>query len=124
MELKIDTASFLDTVERIKRAVDEMTDEAFEACAQQMESYAKLNAPWQNRTGNARRSLTGVTSLEPLGVKEAAITGGMEYSPSLELEHDGRYSILFPTVTGFAPNVFGYMERLTEELGAFIDEGR
>ena len=123
MELKIDVEKYLRIVEEIKKAADELTDEAFTICAGEMEQYAKRNAPWHDRTGNARRTLTGVTALEPLGVKEAAIIGQMPYSPELELCHEGRYSILFPTVTGFAPNLFGYIAGFTGELGAYIDDG-
>ena len=121
MEMKIAVSDYLDIVERLKRGVDKLTDEAFTVCAEQMQVYAKQNAPWHDRTGNARRSLTGVTALSPLAVKEAAITGGMAYSPDLELDYDGRYSILMPTAAAFAPNLFGYIEKLTSDLGAYLD---
>lgn len=65
--------------------------------AGQLESYAKLNAPWTDRTGHARQSLHG-------GVESAGnelvlyLSHGVEYGKWLELAHGGNYAIVRPTV--------------------------
>lgn len=78
---------------------------AGEASGRVMEEYAKANAPWQDRTGNARRTLTGFGkwSGEDEGMFRIGVAGQMPYSPKLELGFSGRYSILQPTVEAHIP---------------------
>lgn len=82
----------------LKSRADSAIDGAFSSAAQALEADAKLNAPWTDRTGNARRTLTGESRCVPMGMKRLSVIGKMQYSPKLELFYDGRYSILFPTV--------------------------
>ena len=71
----------------------------------EMESYAKANAPWQDITGEARRSIKG--EAKDLGDKvEISISGNKEYSPYLEYKNDGKYAILNPTVNQFSSKIF------------------
>lgn len=60
--------------------------------------YAKHNAPWRDRTGNARRSIhqeqgdNGMSTL--IGI-------GMPYGKYLELSHGGKYRIIHPAVFSY-----------------------
>ncbi len=90
----------------LKSRVDTAIDGTFASAARALETDAKLNAPWTDRTGNARRTMTGESLCVPLGVKKLSVIGKMEYSPRLELSYDGRYSVLFPTVLKNADDVF------------------
>ncbi len=82
----------------LKVRADNAIDGVFASSAQTLEGDAKLNAPWTDRTGNARRTLTGECICQPLSLKKVSIIGKMHYSPKLELFYGGKYSILFPTV--------------------------
>lgn len=82
----------------LKSRADSAIDGVFSTAAKDLESYAKLNAPWTDRTGNARRTLTGESRCLPFSLKKVSVIGKMHYSPKLELFHGGRYSILFPTI--------------------------
>jgi len=62
-----------------------------------LEAYAKANAPWHDRTSNARQTLFSVVDVE----KERVIlylSHGMEYGVFLELCNAGRYAIILPTL--------------------------
>lgn len=63
-----------------------------------IERAAKEDAPWTDRTGNARRGLQGF--VQDLSETTVAIylKHGMEYGIHLELEYQGRYAIIIPTL--------------------------
>ncbi len=58
---------------------------------------AKANAPWTDRTGNARRSLHSKSQVSAM---ELVITlhHGVEYGIFLEVCNAGRFAILIPTL--------------------------
>jgi hypothetical protein len=63
-----------------------------------LEAYAKRNAPWSDRTGNARQSLH--TLLEELGtdIVTLYLSHGVQYGIYLEVRWAGRYAILWRTI--------------------------
>lgn len=75
-----------------------------ETLAQEAELSAKLLAPWQDRTGNARRTLDGWSYRDESDADTfyIGLSGHMEYSPVLELGHDGRYAIIVPVISELA----------------------
>lgn len=84
-------------VSSIKKHAYSALDSVCEKGAESMEAYAKANAPWTDRTGNARRTLEGFTEAEG-HTRYIGVCGNMDYSPSLEMLHDKKYSILYPAV--------------------------
>lgn len=84
-------------VSGIKKQADYALDAVCEAGAERMESYAKTNAPWTDRTGNARRTLEGFSEVEGHN-RYIGVCGNMDYSPSLEMLHGKKYAILYPAV--------------------------
>lgn len=62
------------------------------------ESYAKQNAPWTDRTGNARQAL--YAEVEQLSKDAVALylAHGMAYGQYLEARWGGRYAIIWPTI--------------------------
>lgn len=65
--------------------------------AQKMEAYAKEKRPWKDRTGDARRRLSGSWKKVPDGY-EIQIAHGVPYGVWLEFAKERRYAILKPTV--------------------------
>ena len=63
-----------------------------------VEAYAKDNAPWTDRTGNARQGLQGL--VEDMAESSVAIVlkGGVDYQIYLETRWAGRYAIILPTL--------------------------
>lgn len=84
-------------VSGIKKQADSALNSVCETGAERMENYAKKNAPWTDRTGNARRTLEGFTDVDR-HTRYIGVCGNMEYSPSLEMLYGKKYAILYPAV--------------------------
>lgn len=65
--------------------------------AKVLEGYAKENRPWTDRTGDARKRLTGSTEPYETGIK-IVLSHGVNYGIWLELAHEKRFAILEPTI--------------------------
>lgn len=101
MSIRVTNKTNFKAVEnKVRAAIGLLADTA----AKKMEAEAKNNAPWTDRTSNARNSIRG-----DFGWKgnQAIITlsGNMEYSPYLELANEKKYEILVPTIRRNAPEV-------------------
>lgn len=70
--------------------------------AQDMEVFARANASWQDRTGDARRGLAGVPFADA-GQVGASIVHTVPYGIFLENKHNGAYAIITRTQETFAP---------------------
>lgn len=69
--------------------------------ANDMEQWARDNAPWNDRTGDARAGLEA--EAEHMGFRqEITIHHTVEYGIWLEVRWNGRYAIIGPTVEHFA----------------------
>lgn len=98
----IDIMRALNALIAIQTATVENIAAGGSSAAKEMEGYAKVNAPWHDRTGNARRTLEGFCADE-FDCVTIGICGNMVYSPRLELGFHGRYAILSPTLEFFSP---------------------
>ena len=68
-------------------------DQACRASALTGEAFARMNAPWTNRTGAARGSLRGQSTVS--GASGAiTLSHGVHYGIYLELSNGGRFRIL------------------------------
>lgn len=79
--------------------------------AAQLEGQARDNAPWVDRTGNARIGLQGKVALDGDDVI-IALAHSMEYGVWLELCNDGRYAILGPTMDANVADIKASYEEL------------
>lgn len=81
------------------------------------EEYMKSNAPWTDRTGNARNGLKA----EPFGNAQDQTFGivmfhQVPYGLWLEVKHSGEYAIITPTVQAFGPEVMKQIDGLIGAL--------
>lgn len=73
-----------------------------------MQNDARRNAPWTDRTGNARIGLFGATERD---MAQRLVTiylshgPGLDYPKWLELAHGGRYAILARTIEQHLPQI-------------------
>lgn len=83
---------------------DDVAREVFEDAVGSVEEYARTNAPWEDRTGDARAGLHA----------EAKSSGGdivltlehtVEYGLWLEVIQNGRFATIMPTIEAKAPQV-------------------
>lgn len=72
--------------------------------AARLEGQMKAEAPWTDRTGAARKGLRG-EALEAPDRLSIILAHGVDYGVFLELAHDGKYAILWPTAQRYAPEV-------------------
>jgi hypothetical protein len=67
------------------------------ASAPKVANYARTNAPWRDRTGNARQGLAAKYSASG-GVHRIDLAHGMPYGIYLEVKNAGQYAIIVPTI--------------------------
>jgi hypothetical protein len=94
------TPNFKKGGERVRRAIDTV----FQYMAPQIESSAKLEAPWTDQTGNARQGLRAVAGREG-NAHYIALFHQVPYGIYLETRFSGRYAIIFPTLESWTPRV-------------------
>jgi hypothetical protein len=86
-----------------------------EYIATKMQDESRRNAPWQDRTGNARSGLFGAVEQE---AAEAIVTIYLShghtvyYGQFLELAHGQKYAIIMPTIEANLPE----LKRMLDEL--------
>ena len=86
-----------------------------ETQAKSLEGYAKENRPWTDRTGDARKRLTGYVTDIPKGYR-INLAHGVNYGIWLELAMEKKYAILEPTIRLKGPDVVRGMENLLERI--------
>jgi hypothetical protein len=88
--------------EKIKKALLLIT----ETVALKMEAWAKDNAEWTDRTGDARKWLKGTAHWENASELVASISHTMEYGVWLELAHDRKFAILERAIDQYKDELF------------------
>lgn len=83
--------------------VDAAVDIVFDYFEAQASSYARENAPWVDRTGNARNGLAAKHVATPMVEHVLVIYHTMPYGIWLEVRWSGRYAIIGPTMVHIAP---------------------
>jgi hypothetical protein len=79
--------------------------------ASRLEGYAKTHAPWTDRTGHARQSLTG--KCIPTAAAVVIVLAGLaDYQIWLEIAHGGRWAIILPTIDAHLGEIVGALHRL------------
>ena len=86
-----------------------------ETQAKNLEGYAKEHRPWTDRTGDARKRLTGYVTEIPTGYR-INLAHGVDYGVWLELAMEKRFAILEPTVRLQGPEVLRGLNRLMDKL--------
>lgn len=95
-------------LEQIRQAV---LDAAAEIAAE-LERDAQATAPWTDRTGNARKGLTGAVDVAG-DLVAIYLSHTVSYGVFLELARGGKYAVIMPTIERALPRVF---ERIAARL--------
>lgn len=91
-------------LDRIEPLVHEAISATMAYHATRAVAYAKQNAPWTDRTGNARGGLFSTT--ESTGNSwRLTIAHSVPYGIWLEVRWNGRYQIIRPTIQNEGPEV-------------------
>lgn len=83
--------------------------------AARMEKLAKENRRWRDRSGEARKRLTGSCETIPEGIR-ITLSHGVDYGVSLEFRYEKKYAIIYPTLRKEAPEVMQGLKGLMERL--------
>ena len=92
-------------LQKLLPKVDAGVSLAFSASEAKASSYARANAPWTDRTGNARAGLSAKHVAEPMVKHTLVIYHTMPYGYWLEVRWSGRYAIIGPTMLNTAPQL-------------------
>lgn len=104
--ITVDQRSINEVVRNMENVVKQMRNAgqtALQISAMQVVVYAKQNAPWTDRTGNARRSIHSETSMDGMSI---AIGIGESYGRFLETGFGGRYRVIDPSVFSYGKAMF------------------
>lgn len=90
--------------------VDAALEETLEELAEEVQEYMHANAPWDDRTGEARSGLVAEHVDDGLFRHAIVIYHTVEYGIWLEIRWNGKYAIIMPTVEHFGPIVMGRLD--------------
>ena len=110
-----ETKDVLNKLESMKQKTRASLQIIADSAVRAMESYAKTNARWTDRTGNARQRLKGQTRWEESALI-AAITHNVDYGIWLELCHEKKYAILEEALNSQAQNLLDAYQRFLSQL--------
>lgn len=81
-----------------------------------MEEYAKNNAVWTDRTGNARQTLEGTTRWVGSKEIEIIVQHHMDYGFWLELAHERHYAILEEAIEENVEELYRALKRFLGQV--------
>lgn len=113
--LDLDVGDLVDGIVRYDVKVASAVNAAMRFHATSALAYARQNAPWTDRTGNARQGLfTRVDGSFSGGRGTASLTigHGVPYGIFLESRWSGRYAIVGPTIQREFPLIFMTIGRM------------
>lgn len=71
-----------------------------------IDARAKEDAPWTDRTANARQGLRcWVDDTDPDAIVVIYLKHSMDYGVYLELKNSGRYAVIMPTLEAHYPRI-------------------
>lgn len=97
--------SLTPALRRLLPQVDAGVDLAFDYMKDQAETFARTNAPWTDRTGNARNGLFATHDKIPMVEHRLVVYHTMPYGLWLEIRWSGRYAIIGPTMLEISPQL-------------------
>lgn len=97
MSIRFDTSAMLNKLASSQNRAEAAIRMYAEVSAQKLQTEAKNNAPWTDRTGRARAGLHSYVSAVSNGYK-IALAHGVNYGIWLELAHEKRFSIIPKTI--------------------------
>ena len=86
-----------------------------ETSGKKLEAKAKVSAPWKDRTGAARNSIQG--GFQWNGENGLIyISGNVDYFKYLELYHEKKWAILWPTITADQADILKAYEGMLNKV--------
>lgn len=92
--------------------LDAAISQTIDYFAVRSESYMKENAPWTDRTGNARSGLRATPFHEPPIRHGIILSHSVPYGIWLEVRFEGKNAIINPTLEQMGPELMGTFREL------------
>lgn len=108
MDIKIEfeEGDILEGLDNVFNKVEAALRVYADSAAKKIEASAKMNRPWTDRTGEARRTITAFAKHASNSQKiRITLQDGVYYGKYLEYCNGGKYAIIEPTVDKEAPNI-------------------
>lgn len=105
------TVAFPALTEAYADAIHDAIAQLAERYAAEIEAWMKDNAPWSDRTGNARQTLFA-EAIDFTDTVVILMSHGVEYGTFLELAHGGNYAIITPALDYFIPRIWRDVQAL------------
>jgi hypothetical protein len=83
-----------------------------------IEAHMKHNAPWTDRTTNARNGLKAEAVKFSDRLFGIILSHGVSYGIYLEKSNDGDYAIVIPTLGLYGPKVIKTLTKILDRLGS------
>lgn len=102
-------------VEGFEGDLNDLIAQVMQRQAVKATSWMKINAPWTDRTGNARNTLLAEATRD--GDEHGIImSGAMPYQIYLETKQAGKFAIIQPAMIRFGTIVMTQLEGLMDRL--------
>lgn len=108
MGLRIDISKVVVGLAQAQQRTMFAMEKQGQAAAAKLEAKAKTGAPWTDRTGLARQTITGVCDWSGSSLL-IGVAGNMDYSPYLELKNDNAYATLWPAINALQAEILQSM---------------
>ena len=118
MGFKLDLDDLREGLRKYAEAAETTITQLTDAWALNLESYAKRNKPWTNRTGEAQRRLKGTSKKTDDYVWTITLSHGVDYGIWLELAHEQRYAIIEPTIRVNSSKLIKDFNKALEAFGS------
>ena len=112
----LDTSQLLKKIGELNKKFDTAMMMYTNTQSKKLESYMKVNRPWTDRTGEAKRRLSAMAEEVPEGV-QIVLSHGVSYGIWLELSHEKRYAIISPTIRVKSQEVMKGCQNLIDRIG-------
>lgn len=114
-QFQADVGRLIASVENMDRRVDAAIGVVMERSKDQAVAHMKIEAPWTDRTGNARAGLDG--SVFKAGSRWVMnLFGRASYQIFLEKSNGSKYAIIGPTILTWGPRTMVMMTGLLDRL--------
>lgn len=114
--IKIDSKEVRAGIQNFSNEALNKVESYLEEQADSLEKFMKKNAPWNDRTGNARRGLVAKVEKPKNKYYRIGLKHSVKYGLYLENYMEKRFAILEPTVRLKGPEVVKGMKNLLDRL--------
>jgi len=114
---ELNMAPLLRGVQQLDERTDRGVAGVVEYWDSRIEAYMKVNAPWTDRTGNARSGLFAKAGHQKGQRHWIDLGHRVPYGIWLEIRFGGRYAIVLPSLILFGPKIMGTLNKLFARLG-------